>query len=144
VRYPPLVAASLLACLPATAAAAPPIVFDCPRVIDIAQTTLTSDPAWELVADTELPPATLSTVAVYTQHPSDGGNLVADQTERTEQTEVTWWRLPPDSAPYWMACVYHHSRILLAKPVPLEARQCRLTSALRGQQPAEVLSFVCE
>jgi hypothetical protein len=141
VRYPLLVAASLLACLPAAAA---PVIFDCPRVIDIAQTTRTSDRSWELVADSELPPATLSTVAVYTQHPSDGGNLVPDQTERQDDTEVTLWRLPHDSAPYWLACAYRQSRIMLAKPIPLEARQCRLTTTLPGQQAGEVVSFVCE
>lgn len=140
-RYPLLVAASLLACLPAAAA---PVIFDCPRVIDIAQTTRTSDRSWELVADSELPPATLSTVAVYTQHPSDGGNLVPDQTERQDDTEVTLWRLPHDSAPYWLACAYRQSRIMLAKPIPLEARQCRLTTTLPGQQAGEVVSFVCE
>lgn len=141
-RYPPLVVASLLACLAAAAVGAPTI-FDCPRVIDLAQTTRTSDRAWVLVADSELPPATLTTVALYTQHPSDGGNLVPDQTERLDDTEVTLWRLPPDSAPYWMACVYRHSRILLAKPIPLAARQCRLTTTLAGQQAGDVLSFVC-
>jgi hypothetical protein len=141
VRHLPLVVASLLSTLPAAAA---PLVFDCPRVIDIAQTTHTSDRSWEQVTDSELPPATLTTVTVYTEHPSDGGNLVPDQTERHDETEVTLWRLPPDSAPYWMACVYRQSRILLAKPIPLQARQCRLTTTLPGQQAGDVVFFVCE
>jgi hypothetical protein len=57
---------------------------------------------------------------------------------------VTVWRLPPDSAPYWMACVYVNSRTLLAKKIPTEAKQCILTEALRGQQANGVVSFVCE
>ncbi|MYM26199.1 hypothetical protein GTP46_26575 [Duganella sp. FT135W] len=121
-----------------------PLIFDCPRVIDIEQTTLVADKTWELVQDADLPPASLTTVAVYTQHPSDGGNLAPDHSEKTADTEITSWRLPPDFAPYWAACVYIHSRILLAKRIPAEARQCHLTEALRANKPNGVLSFVCE
>ena len=126
------------------AAVAAPLIFDCPRVIDIEQTTQATDKTWERVADSELPPATLTTVAVYTQHPSDGGNLVPDHIDKTADSATTTWRLPPDSAPYWMACVYANSRILLAKPIPAEARACRLTETLRAQQSNGVRSFVCE
>jgi hypothetical protein len=125
-------------------AGAAPAIYDCPRIIDIEQTTRTTDATWELVTDSELPPPSLSSVTVYTQHPSDAGNLVADQTENLDQTQITTWRLPADSAPYWMACIYTHSRVVLAKPIPLEARQCRLTEALRGQKTNGVLSFTCE
>jgi hypothetical protein len=141
-RCPRLIAASLLGS--ALAARASPIIFDCPRMIDIEQTTHASDRKWELVPDQGLPPAALLTVAVYTQHPSDAGNLVPDQNERTAETETTSWRLPRDSAPYWVACVYANSRILLAKQVPIEAKQCRLTEALHDQKTSGVLSFVCE
>lgn len=121
-----------------------PLIFDCPRVIDIEQTTHAADKAWELVQDSELPPSTLTTVAVYAQHPSDGGNLLPDHSDKTADTAITTWRLPPDSAPYWAACVYSNSRILLTKRIPTEARQCHLTEALRAQKPNGVLSFVCE
>lgn len=126
------------------AAVTAPMIFDCPRVIDIEQATQVADKTWELVADSELPPATLTTVAVYTQHPSDGGNLVPDHIDKTDDTATTTWRLPPDSAPYWMACVYTSSRVLLAKRIPAEARLCHLTEALRANKPSDVLSFVCE
>jgi hypothetical protein len=126
------------------AAIAAPLIFDCPRVVDIEQTTHAADKAWQLVTDSELPPATLATVAVYTQHPSDGGNLVPDHSDNTAETVTTTWRLPPDSAPYWMACVYTNSRIVLAKRIPTEARQCHLTEIQRAQKTSGVLSFVCE
>lgn len=139
-RHLCLLAASLY--LPIAGAA--PVIFDCPRVIDIEQTSRTVDQTWQLVVDSELPPASLATIAVYTQHPSDGGNLVPDHIEKFDQSQVTTWRLPPDSAPYWMACVYTQSRILLAKPIPADAMQCRLTESLRTQQPSGVIAFLCE
>ncbi|NYE61187.1 hypothetical protein FHW58_002339 [Duganella sp. 1224] len=120
------------------------VAFDCPRQIDIQQTTRTADRAWEQVTDHGLPPAALQTVAVYADHPAEDGSLVPDATTTTARTAVTLWRLPPDSAPYWMACVYSNSRVLLAKKIPAEARQCALTAALREQQADDVVSFVCQ
>lgn len=137
-----LVVAILLGLSTATCAKA--VIFDCPKMIDILQTVDTPDKSWEQVADAGLPQASLLTVAVYTQHPSDAGSLVPDFSKKNAQTEVTIWRLPPDSAPYWMACVYTNSRILLAKKISPEAKQCSLTEALRDQQPNGVVSFVCE
>lgn len=120
------------------------VIFDCPRTVDIQQTVYPPDSSWESVADAGLPPASLQTVAVYTEHPAEAGSLVPDETKKIAQTEVTVWRLPPDSAPYWMACVYVNSRTLLAKKIPTEAKQCILTEALRGKQANGVVSFVCE
>ncbi len=134
----------ILALLFPTCAIARPATFECPKVIDIQQTVTGADSAWERVPDTGLLPASLMTIAVYTGHPSESGSLVPDSNKRNAQAEVTIWRLPRDSAPYWMACVYANSRTLLAKQIPAEAKQCSLTTALRGQQANGVVSFVCE
>lgn len=126
-------------------ASAAPLTFDCPKSLNITQQQGTlADQSWEQVMDQGLGAASLLTIAVYSDHPSKLGSLVPDQTRRAVKTEITTWRLAPDPAPYWMACVYANSRILLAKPIPKEAKQCRLTQALLKQQVNGVVSFVCD
>ncbi len=123
---------------------AAPIKIDCPQTIKIDQSTDTEDTSWEMIPDAGLPPASLITIAVYTQHPSESGTLVADQSSRSAETQTTTWRLPADFAPYWAACVYSTSRVLLAKKLPDNLKQCTLTEALRGQKANGVVAFLCQ
>jgi hypothetical protein len=134
-----ITAAALTSVAQATA-----ITLDCPKTVEIRQTISTSDTSWEQAADPDLPPAALLTVSVYIEHPSESASLMPEMAEKTEHTDITIWRLPPDSAPYWMACIYINSRTLLAKKLPLTTKQCRLTETGRGQPDHAVQSFTCE
>lgn len=136
--------AILLACGIACAGSAAATTFDCPRTLDVEQTVTPADKSWDQVVDRGIGLASLQTIAVYTDHPSKSGNLVPDQTRQSGQTEVTVWRLPKDPAPYWMACVYANSRMMLAKQVPKDARQCQMTEALLNKKSNGVISFICD
>jgi len=138
------ITAVLIACCLAYAGSAAAITFDCPRTLEIQQTATLADKSWDQVADRGIGPASLQTIAVYTDHPSKSGSLVPDQTKQSGQMEITIWRLPQDPAPYWMACIYANSRVMLAKSVPKDAKQCQMTESLLNKKPNGVISFICK
>jgi hypothetical protein len=81
---------------------------------------------------------------VFSDHPDKLGRLVPDQTKRAANTDVTTWMLPPNVAPYWVACVYSNSRVLLAKPLPRQATRCQMTEAVLHKKTNGIVSFVCD
>lgn len=116
----------------------------CPQTISISETTSQPFPGWEAVANSRLPAPSLINIEIYANHPSKAGALVPDQTSHADQAELSFWNFPPDDeTPYWMACVYTDTRLLLVRPIPKQTRQCKLTTALLKQKRNGILSFTC-
>lgn len=128
----------------AQAAWAAPITIQCPQTISVQQTTDARNDEWEPIADEGLTAPSLISIAVYVGHPGEAGTLVPDQTINSTAGETTIWHLAPDSRPYWVACIYTNSRLLLGKRIPDSAGQCYLKEALRGKKKNGVISFECE
>jgi hypothetical protein len=116
---------------------------DCPPTISVNQSIAAPLPTWEALANSRLPMPSLIDIEVYAGHPSKSGALVPDQTSRTNQAEISLWNLPPDETPYWMACVYADTRVLLIRPLPKQTRQCKLTTALLRQKRNGIVGFTC-
>ena len=137
-----LTAALMFSRCDAVHAAATPLT--CPPTITVAQTISEPVPGWESVASNRLLAPHLINVEIYADHPSKAGALVPDQTSRTNQAELATWNFPPDDGtPYWMACVYADTRVLLVRQIPRQTRQCKLTTNLLRQKRNGIAAFTC-
>lgn len=117
----------------------------CPASISTTVSVKGAEAPWQAVADAAAR-STLAGVRVYSGPPAEMANLVPDSVKRVKRLETATWQLPKEAGrAYWLACSYHNTALLLARPVPATARSCTLQSeTLPSGQVLKVLGVSCQ
>lgn len=124
-----------------------PVSIACPASIATSDAVVAAPAAWEVVVDESKGGRTLEQVLVFTGHPREMGSLKPDKSVPGKGKLVSTWLLsqPAERGGYWVGCAYRNSTTLLAHPLPVSAKSCRLTQrTLASGAVAGIESFSCE
>jgi hypothetical protein len=96
--------------------------MSCPASVAVRQ-ELQSPAGWEAVGGSSK--VRLERIAFYLKHPSLGGSLVPDTTNRGKSEERESWTFvsnPGDE--YWLGCVYRDTTVILARKLDRAISRC--------------------
>lgn len=100
--------------------------LNCPGTLPVQQTATAIPAGWDAVQidRQEL----IDKVSFYLSHPSSGGALVPDKTQKTGSEERVIWtftRKPGDD--FWMACSYINTSVLLTRKLGSDVSECMVS-----------------
>lgn len=136
----PLRAAALALCLASAGWAAPSEpapALACPASVEVReQPGATPASPWQAMADPGLPVHALSGVSMLQGPPDQGARLVPDYERKAGKLRHYGWTFKPvPAAPsaeeaLWLACSYHHTALILVRPVPAGMKRCEVQERL--------------
>ncbi|MBB2484591.1 hypothetical protein H5407_05060 [Mitsuaria sp. WAJ17] len=139
IATPPRVCALAL-CLATTVRAASPEeapALNCPASLEVHEQPGAPPAApWQAMADPGLPVHGLSGVSMLQGPPALGARLVPDFEHKTARQRRYGWTFSPVQAAApaeearWLACSYHHTALILVRPLPVGAKRCEVQEAL--------------
>jgi hypothetical protein len=97
----------------------------CPAKLDVQTQQLTRTPAGWTAGQTADARHDLWFVTMYDGPPKEKASLVPDISGRLKQG----WTLEGSGRPHWLECHYTQTTIVLARPVPGNAKVCEVTFA---------------
>lgn len=101
----------------------------CPKEISVKQNLLRPQPGWESFEDEEA--MQLISVALYEGHPRAKASLIPDEEVEDGSRRVSTWNLAENGKRrYWIACYYHHTRIVLTRMIDSKVSICEVTCDL--------------
>ena len=136
----PLRVCALALCLASAARAAPgqdAADLACPASLEVQEQPATAPASpWRALPDPGLPVRALSAVSMLEGPPAQGARLVPDFDRKTGRQRRYGWTFkpaPPSPAPEearWLACSYHHTALILVRPVPAGVKRCEVQERL--------------
>ena len=136
----PLRAAALALCLASATWAAPSAPapdLACPASVEVReQPSAAPASPWQAMADPGLPVHALSGVSMLQGPPDQGARLVPDFERKAGQRRHYGWTFKPVPASVpaqealWLACSYHHTALILVRPVPAGMKRCEVQERL--------------
>jgi len=136
----PLRAAALALCLASATWAAPSEpapALACPASVEVReQPSAAPASPWQAMADPGLPVHALSGVSMLQGPPDQGARLVPDFERKAGQRRHYGWTFKPVPASVpaqealWLACSYHHTALILVRPVPAGMKRCEVQERL--------------
>lgn len=136
----PLRAAALALGLASAAWAAPSEpapALSCPASVEVREQAGTEPGSpWQAMADPGLPVHALSGVSMLQGPPEQGARLVPDFERKAGKLRHYGWTFKPvpAAAPaedtLWLACSYHHTALILVRPVPAGMKRCEVQERL--------------
>jgi hypothetical protein len=100
--------------------------IECPQTVVVKQELPEAATPWETFQ--EQVPSRLMSVAVFEGHPKERATLVPDAEATKGGKQVYTWRLPANTAhPYWLACGYDRTSVILVRPLDPGVSSCQVT-----------------
>ncbi|WP_227245141.1 STY0301 family protein [Paraburkholderia caribensis] len=97
----------------------------CPSSIEVSQFVSQPVPeGWEV--RTEPLGNNLAGVAFFDGDPKANASLIPVREERKNKNSVAIWEFKENTKPFWLACRYINTEIVLARPLPDRYRVCRV------------------
>lgn len=124
---PRLVLVTLLASSGCSALAEP---VTCPPSITVSETLTGATPEpW--TAHYDEASRNLAGVNFY-DGPPDEQRSLAPSTDSGGRNPVATWKFGSNPVPVWLSCRYHDSAVTLARPLPANYRECRVSQGPGG------------
>ena len=112
----------------------------CPTSIKTNQTIISQPDEWRAIQDAV--PQWLSEVKFFSGPPDQMMSLKYDEDNDFKGGYHLIWHFQPSKSGYWLACYYLHTTVALARPLPQQTTECKVTYS-RAKRPHEIKEITC-
>ncbi len=116
-----------------------PVTPQCPNEIKTEQSALNMPVGWSSSIDSVNAREYLEGVSFYSGPPAQMADLVPDD-ENAKQPSL--WTFAPGEK-IWMVCRYANTKVRLARELPKDTKQCRVSWGKKSEDPL-ISTIVCK